>query len=76
MERQLLQTIAEMCREEGEAEDNRLAVQTGIALAEVRTAIEKLEEQGFIEVEEFGFSCFAEYTVLSVTEQGMDFLNG
>ena len=76
MEKQLLKAIATLCAERGEAEDHRLAVQTGFALGEVRTAIEKLEEQGFIEVEEFGFSCFAEYTVLRVTEQGMDFLNG
>ena len=75
MERQFLQAIAALCAERGEAEDHRLALQTGLALTDVRAAIERLEEQGLIEVEEFGFSCFAEYTVQRVTGQGMALLN-
>ena len=75
MEKQLLEAIAALCREKGEAEDAQIALRCGLPLARVRTAIEELEEAGLIEVEEFGFSCFAEYTVRSLTEQGTALLN-
>ena len=75
MEKQLLEAIAVLCREKGEAEDSQLALRTGHSLEQIRTAIEKLEEKGLIEVEEFGFSCFAEYTVRSLTEQGIALLD-
>ena len=70
MEKQLLEIIAALCLEKGEAEDSQLALRAGLPLAQVRAAIEELEEAGLVEVEEFGFSCFAEYTVCRLTERG------
>jgi len=75
MEKQLLEIIAALCREKGEAEDHQLALLTGRSLEQIRTDIEHLEEKGLIEVEEFGFSCFAEYTVRSLTEWGLAYLS-
>jgi len=71
----LLSLVHNSCTARGEVDAVSLAQASGAPLAEVQAALERLEADGLILLEEYGFSCSVEYVVSGLTEAGLSKLN-
>ena len=75
--RQMLTCIDALCRERGEIDAALLARELGTeAVRQVQAALDALEGEGLVVVNEYGFSCSVETMVEGLTEAGQALLRG
>lgn len=67
----ILTIVRERCAVGGEVDAVALAHAVGLSLEDTIAAIERMDAEGLAMVEEYGFSCSVEYSVIGLTEAGL-----
>ena len=72
--RRMLDGIRTLCARQGEIDGAVLARALGLDPAWIQRALDSLEEEGLIAVNEYGFSCSVETMVEGLTPLGLELL--